>query len=156
MFGYDALAVEQTAAVCSEVPSMPRFTAPQVCTLAGITYRQLDWWARNGVLVPSIADAQGSGTTRLFSADDVRAARACGALTRFGAKGSVLTEVTRVVRDLGPVVTHLVVTHDGHVMPARAARLPDGVNAAWMLDLVALGAHRHAAVQLAADLLGVA
>ena len=47
------------------------FRGPQVCTLVGITYRQLDYWARTGLLRPSVADARGSGTKRLYSYRDV-------------------------------------------------------------------------------------
>ncbi|MDE3085316.1 MAG: MerR family transcriptional regulator [Acidobacteriota bacterium] len=47
------------------------FRGPQVCTLVGITYRQLDYWARTGLLRPSIADAKGSGTQRLYAYTDV-------------------------------------------------------------------------------------
>ena len=43
------------------------FRGPQVCGLVGITYRQLDYWARTGLLRPSITDANGSGTQRLYS-----------------------------------------------------------------------------------------
>jgi DNA-binding transcriptional MerR regulator len=47
------------------------FRGPQVCGLVGITYRQLDYWARTGLLRPSIADARGSGTQRVYSYTDV-------------------------------------------------------------------------------------
>jgi len=47
------------------------FRGPQVCTLVGISYRQLDYWARTGLLRPSIADARGSGTQRVYSYTDV-------------------------------------------------------------------------------------
>jgi DNA-binding transcriptional MerR regulator len=47
------------------------FRGPQVCTLVGITYRQLDYWARTGLLRPSIVDAKGSGTQRRYSYGDV-------------------------------------------------------------------------------------
>jgi DNA-binding transcriptional MerR regulator len=47
------------------------FRGPQVCTLIGITYRQLDYWARTGLLRPSLAEARGSGTKRLYSYRDV-------------------------------------------------------------------------------------
>ena len=47
------------------------FRGPQVCALIGITYRQLDYWARTGLLRPSIADARGSGTQRVYSYTDV-------------------------------------------------------------------------------------
>lgn len=41
------------------------------CTAAGITYRQLDYWARTGLLVPSIRSATGSGSQRLYSFRDI-------------------------------------------------------------------------------------
>src|ERR1700680_3629764 len=47
------------------------FRGPQVCMLIGITYRQLDYWARTGLLRPSIADARGSGSQRVYSYTDV-------------------------------------------------------------------------------------
>jgi DNA-binding transcriptional MerR regulator len=47
------------------------FRGPQVCKLVGITYRQLDYWARTGLLRPSISDARGSGTQRRYSYHDV-------------------------------------------------------------------------------------
>lgn len=47
------------------------YGGPQACQLAGITYRQLDYWARTKLLTPSIQEAQGSGTQRLYSFTDV-------------------------------------------------------------------------------------
>jgi DNA-binding transcriptional MerR regulator len=47
------------------------FSGPQVCRLVGITYRQLDYWARTGLLQPSVAAAKGSGTRRVYSYGDV-------------------------------------------------------------------------------------
>src|SRR3954468_8093445 len=41
------------------------------CHAAGISYRQLDYWARTGLVVPSVRDASGSGTQRLYSFRDV-------------------------------------------------------------------------------------
>lgn len=41
------------------------------CSVAGITYRQLDYWARTGLVVPSMREATGSGTLRLYSFQDV-------------------------------------------------------------------------------------
>src|SRR5574342_1107776 len=41
------------------------------CHAAGITYRQLDYWARTGLVVPSVRDASGSGTQRLYSFRDI-------------------------------------------------------------------------------------
>ncbi|MDH5371451.1 MAG: MerR family transcriptional regulator [Acidimicrobiia bacterium] len=47
------------------------FRAPNVCNLVGITYRQLDYWARTKLILPSIQGAHGSGTQRLYSFTDV-------------------------------------------------------------------------------------
>jgi DNA-binding transcriptional MerR regulator len=47
------------------------FHGPQVCSLVGITYRQLDYWARTGLLQPSVASAKGSGSRRIYSYSDV-------------------------------------------------------------------------------------
>jgi len=47
------------------------FRGPQVCSVVGITYRQLDYWARTGLLRPSIVDASGSGSQRRYSYRDV-------------------------------------------------------------------------------------
>jgi DNA-binding transcriptional MerR regulator len=47
------------------------FHGPQVCGLVGISYRQLDYWARTGLLQPSVAAAKGSGSRRIYSYSDV-------------------------------------------------------------------------------------
>ncbi len=47
------------------------FRGPQVCKIVGITYRQLDYWARSDIIRPSVHDAAGSGTQRLYSYRDL-------------------------------------------------------------------------------------
>jgi DNA-binding transcriptional MerR regulator len=47
------------------------YRGPQVCTIVGITYRQLDYWARTNLLQPSISEARGSGTQRRYSYGDL-------------------------------------------------------------------------------------
>ena len=47
------------------------YRGPQVCSIVGITYRQLDYWARTNLIRPSIADARGSGTQRQYSYRDL-------------------------------------------------------------------------------------
>jgi DNA-binding transcriptional MerR regulator len=47
------------------------FGGPQVCKIVGITYRQLDYWARTELVRPSLADAAGSGTQRRYSYRDL-------------------------------------------------------------------------------------
>lgn len=47
------------------------YRVPSACQVAGITYRQLDYWARTGLVVPSIRSAAGSGSQRLYSFKDI-------------------------------------------------------------------------------------
>ena len=47
------------------------YRVPEVCKLVGISYRQLDYWARTGLVRPSVQDAQGSGSQRLYSFQDL-------------------------------------------------------------------------------------
>ncbi|MGH9066471.1 MAG: MerR family transcriptional regulator [Acidimicrobiales bacterium] len=52
-------------------PAGEGYRGPQVCKVVGITYRQLDYWARTDLLRPSISDARGSGTQRVYSYTDL-------------------------------------------------------------------------------------
>jgi DNA-binding transcriptional MerR regulator len=47
------------------------FSGKHVCDIVGITYRQLDHWARTDLVRPSLAEAHGSGTRRRYSYEDV-------------------------------------------------------------------------------------
>lgn len=50
----------------------PTFSSRQAADVAGITYRQLDYWARTDMIRPSAIDANGSGSRRRYSVADVR------------------------------------------------------------------------------------
>ncbi|MFL6160577.1 MAG: MerR family transcriptional regulator, partial [Marmoricola sp.] len=47
------------------------FGGPEVCRIVGITYRQLDYWARTGLVEPTVRGASGSGSQRLYSFRDI-------------------------------------------------------------------------------------
>jgi DNA-binding transcriptional MerR regulator len=47
------------------------YRGPTACSAANITYRQLDYWARTELVVPSIRTASGSGSQRLYSFKDI-------------------------------------------------------------------------------------
>ena len=53
------------------MPEEQGYGAPEVTTIVGITYRQLDYWARTGLVTPSVKDAGGSGTQRKYSFQDL-------------------------------------------------------------------------------------
>jgi DNA-binding transcriptional MerR regulator len=57
-----------------EKPPLPEdvgYRGPTACNAAGISYRQLDYWARTGLVEPSIRSANGSGSQRLYSFRDI-------------------------------------------------------------------------------------
>ena len=47
------------------------YRGPVACKAAGISYRQLDYWARTALVEPSVRSAQGSGSQRLYSFRDI-------------------------------------------------------------------------------------
>ncbi len=67
-------AEEQGLLFADDVSSMPAdlgYRGPTACNAAGITYRQLDYWARTGLVEPTVRGATGSGTQRLYSFRDI-------------------------------------------------------------------------------------
>ncbi len=55
----------------SPLPDDLGYRGPTACNAAGITYRQLDYWARTGLVEPSVRSATGSGTQRLYGFRDI-------------------------------------------------------------------------------------
>jgi DNA-binding transcriptional MerR regulator len=55
----------------SPLPSDAGYRGPTACSAAGITYRQLDYWARTGLVDPTVRGASGSGSQRLYSFRDI-------------------------------------------------------------------------------------
>ena len=53
------------------LPADIGYRGPIACAAAGITYRQLDYWARTELVQPSVRGATGSGTQRLYSFRDI-------------------------------------------------------------------------------------
>lgn len=53
------------------VPGDIAFRGTVACGAAGITYRQLDYWARTGLVTPSVRGAKGSGSQRLYAFRDI-------------------------------------------------------------------------------------
>ena len=65
---------EQGLLFDDDVAPMPDdvgYRGPTACNAAGITSRQLDYWARTGLVEPTVRTAGGSGTQRLYSFRDV-------------------------------------------------------------------------------------
>ena len=75
------------------------YRAPQVCNIVGITYRQLDYWARTSLLRPSLAAAKGSGSQRLYSFRDIVQLRVVKRLLDAGMSLKKIRQAMGLLRD---------------------------------------------------------
>lgn len=89
------------------------FRAPQVCRIVGIIYRQLDYWARTGLVTPSIEAAHGSGTQRLYSFSDLVELRVIRQLLDAGVHLSKVRRALDALRAQGEDLSRLTLLSDG-------------------------------------------
>ncbi len=97
------------------------FSGPTVCRLTGVTYRQLDYWARTGLVTPSITPAMGSGSKRKYAYLDVLEVKVIKSLLTSGVSlararqaveclrnslGADLASSSLVMSDTGSVLAH--------------------------------------------------
>ncbi len=80
------------------------FRGPQVCKIVGITYRQLDYWARTDLLRPSISEARGSGTQRRYSYRDLLELKVIKRLLDAGVSLQSARRALEVLRNSGAEV----------------------------------------------------
>lgn len=78
---------------------MAGFTAKQVVALTGVPYKRLDSWANSGFLIPSIAEADGTGSRRLYSFQDLITLRTAKLLRDAGISLQGLRNVVQFLRD---------------------------------------------------------
>jgi DNA-binding transcriptional MerR regulator len=87
-----------------EVRAMPAdvgFRGPIACSAAGITYRQLDYWARTGLVEPSVRTAHGSGSQRLYSFRDILVLKVIKRLLDTGVSLQNIRTAVEHLRDSG-------------------------------------------------------
>ncbi|MFV8380100.1 MerR family transcriptional regulator [Corynebacterium hindlerae] len=77
------------------------YRVPIACQVAGITYRQLDYWARTKLVVPSIRSAHGSGSQRLYSFKDILVLKIVKGLLDTGISLQNIRLAVEKLRDLG-------------------------------------------------------
>ena len=75
------------------------YRGPQTCKIVGITYRQLDYWTRTGLVEPTIQAATGSGSQRLYSFNDLLQLKVVKSLTDAGASLQKVRQAIDYVRD---------------------------------------------------------
>jgi DNA-binding transcriptional MerR regulator len=108
------------------------YRGPTVCKIVGVTYRQLDYWARTGLVEPSIRKAGGSGTQRLYSFDDVVRVRVVKRLLDTGVSLQKVRLAVDELRRSGSTLAETTLISDGTTVYA----LDDD---AQLLDLLRRG-----------------
>ena len=77
------------------------YRGPVACKAAGITYRQLDYWARTGLVEPGVRGASGSGTQRLYGFRDILTLKVVKRLLDTGVSLQQIRVAVQVLRDRG-------------------------------------------------------
>ena len=88
------------------------FSGTRAAQVVGITYRQLDYWARTDLVRPSLTDAAGSGSRRAYSYRDLLELRVIKNLLDAGIKRESVREVVEYLRspvDEDVASAHLVI-----------------------------------------------
>jgi DNA-binding transcriptional MerR regulator len=119
------------------------FRGPQVCKLVGITYRQLDYWARTDLIRPSLADAKGSGTQRRYAYTDLVELKVIKSLLDAGVSlRSARTAIEYLRDNLGEDIgsASLVLNGAGSVLARTDGEIVDLVRKGQgVLNIVPLG-----------------
>ena len=98
------LAGEQGLLFDDEVHTHPAdvgYRGPVACAAAGITYRQLDYWARTGLVEPGVRPATGSGTQRLYGFTDILVLKIVKRLLDTGVSLQQIRSAVQFLRDRG-------------------------------------------------------
>lgn len=107
------------------------FTGPKVCAIVGLTYRQLDYWARTDLIRPSIQDADGRSSTRLYSRRDLMALIVIRKLLDAGVTLQNARKGIEVIREWDGEYgdSCLVLRDDGMCIASSATRIIDMLKA---------------------------
>jgi DNA-binding transcriptional MerR regulator len=112
-----AVAGEQGLLFDDDVSSLPDdvgYRGPTACNAAGITYRQLDYWARTGLVEPTVRGATGSGTQRLYSFRDILLLKVIKRLLDAGISLQQIRTAVQHLRDRGTDdLTRVTLMSDG-------------------------------------------
>lgn len=76
------------------------YTTAETANVSGFTSRQLGYWAKQGIIVPSIQQANGSGTRRLYSFDDFLQLRFIRQLMHHGWSLRKIREAITILRNI--------------------------------------------------------
>jgi len=89
------------------------YRGPAVCEIVGITYRQLDYWTTTKLVSPSVRDADGSGSQRLYSFEDIVRLRIIKRLLDTGVSLQRIRKAIEYVNDSGLDLKSITLLSDG-------------------------------------------
>ncbi len=96
------------------LPDDVGYRGPTACSAAGISYRQLDYWARTGLVEPTVRTAGGSGTQRLYSFRDVLLLKVIKSLLDAGVSLQQIRTAVQHLRERGTDdLTRVTLMSDG-------------------------------------------
>jgi DNA-binding transcriptional MerR regulator len=98
------------------MPETEGYRVPEVCKVVGITYRQLDYWARTELILPSIRDAGGSGTQRVYSFGDLVQLRVIRKLLDAGLTLQKVRKAVEALKDMNEGPTGITLLSDGQTV----------------------------------------
>ncbi len=106
------------------------FSGKKAAEIVGISYRQLDYWARTDLIRPSLADAAGSGSRRTYSYRDLLELKVVKQLLDGGVKLEQVRGAFRYIRErLGEDVAsaNIILSGTGTVVVESEDELVDAV-----------------------------
>ena len=106
------------------------FSGREAADIVGITYRQLDYWARTDLIRPALADAKGSGSRRKYSYQNLVELKMIKTLLDAGQKLERVRAAFQYIRDLGDdlAAAQLVIAGDSVILVRDGENLIDVVN----------------------------
>jgi len=108
------------------LPDDVGYRGPTACSAAGISYRQLDYWARTGLVEPSVRSARGSGSQRLYSFRDILVLRVVKRLLDTGISLQQIRAAVTFLREHGATnLAQITLMSDG--VSVYACTSPDEV-----------------------------
>jgi len=89
------------------------YRGPAVCKIIDISYRQLDYWTTTGLITPSVRNAEGSGSQRLYAFEDIVQLKVIKSLLDAGVSLQRIRAAIDYVRERGLSLRGLTLVSDG-------------------------------------------
>ena len=93
--------------------SQPGYRGPAVCKIVAISYRQLDYWTTTGLITPSVRNAEGSGSQRLYAFEDIVQLKVIKSLLDAGVSLQRIRAALDFVREQGLSLRNLTLLSAG-------------------------------------------